>query len=73
MCIYHESVASYEYCPQLKMTPGEDNASYRETLDEVHETRCRAMVHNIDRSTTKHTECVFTTNMLLAANCPRPG
>ena len=39
--------------------------------DEVHETMCRAMVHDIDRWTTKNTECVFTTNMLLATNCPR--
>ena len=39
--------------------------------DEVHETMCRPMVHDIDRSTTEITECVFTTNMLLATNCPR--
>ena len=37
--------------------------------DEVHETMCRAMVHDIDRSTTEITKCVFTTNMLLATNC----
>ena len=39
--------------------------------DEVHETMCRAMVHDIDRSTTEITECTFTANMLLATNCPR--
>ena len=36
--------------------------------DEVHETMWRARVHNIDGSTTKNTECVFPTNMLLAMN-----
>ena len=39
--------------------------------DEVHETMCRARVNNIDGSTTKNTECVFPTNMLLAMNCSR--
>ena len=38
---------------------------------EMHETMCRAMVHDIDRSPTESTECTFTANMLLATNCPR--
>ena len=53
------------------LTPGEDDASYRDTLDKLHETMCRAMVHNIDGLTTRNTECAFTTNILLATNCPR--
>ena len=52
----------------FKTAPWEAGGMQR---DEVHETMCRAMVHDIDRSTTKNTECVFTTNMLLAKNCPR--
>ena len=39
--------------------------------DEIHESMCRAWVHNIDGLTTKNTECVFTTNRLLATNYPR--
>ena len=58
-------------CPRLKLTPGEDDASYRDTLDKIHETMCRAMVHNIDGLTTRNTGCVFTTNRLLAMNYPR--
>ena len=58
-------------CPRLKFTPGEDDASYKDTLDKIHETMCRAMVHNIDGSTTRNTGCVFTTNRLLATNYPR--
>ena len=52
----------------FKTAPWDASGTQR---DEVHETMCRAMVHDIDRSTTEITECVFTTNMLLATNCPR--
>ena len=52
----------------FKMAPWDAGGTPR---DEVHETMCRAMVHDIDRSTTEITECIFTTNMLLATNCPR--
>ena len=69
MCISHEYVAMN--CPRWKLTPGEDDASYRDTLDTIHETMRRAMVHNIDGLTTRNTGCVFTTNRWLAANHPR--
>ena len=39
--------------------------------DKLHEAMCRAMVHNVDRSTTRNTECELTTKMLLDTNCPR--
>ena len=52
----------------LKTTPWDTGGMPR---DEVHEPICRAMVHDIDRSTTEITECIFTTNVLLASNCPR--
>ena len=42
-------------CPRMKLTLGEDDASYRDTLDKLHETMCRAMVHNIDGLTTSNT------------------
>ena len=29
------------------------------------------MLHNVDRSTTRNTECELTTKMLLDTNCPR--
>ena len=38
--------------------------------DELHEVMCRAMVQNIDRLTTRNTECELTTNMLLDTNSP---
>ena len=70
-CVFTTNMLLATNCPRLKLTPGEDDASYRDTVDEVHEMRCRAMVHDIDRSTTKNAECVITTNMLLAKNCPQ--
>ena len=39
--------------------------------DKLHEVMCRAMVHNVDRSTTRNTKCELTTKMLLDTNCPR--
>ena len=39
--------------------------------DKLHEAMCRAMVHNVDRSTTRNTKCEPTTKMLLDTNCPR--
>ena len=39
--------------------------------DKLQEAMCRAMVHNVDRSTTRNMECELTTKMLLDTNCPR--
>ena len=59
--------SGYADFDSFKTAPWDAGGTQR---DKVHETMCRARVHNIDRSTTKNTECVFTTNMLLATNCP---
>ena len=40
-------------------------------MTNYNEVMCRAMVHNVDRSTTRNTECEPTTKMLLDTNCPR--
>ena len=39
--------------------------------DKLHEFVCRAMVHNVDRLTTRNTERELATKMLMDANCPR--
>ena len=39
--------------------------------DKLHEVMCRAMVHNVDRSTTGSTKCEPTTKILVDTNCPR--
>ena len=39
--------------------------------DKLHELMCRAMVHNVDRSTTRNTERELATKMLMDTNCPR--
>ena len=39
--------------------------------DKFHEVMCRAMVHNVDRWTTRKTECELATKMLMDTNCPR--
>ena len=39
--------------------------------DKLHEVMCRAMVHNVDRSTTGNTKCELTTKVLVDTNCPR--
>ena len=70
-CVFPTNMLLAMNCPRWKFTPGEDDASYRDTLDKIHETMRRAMAHNIDGSTTRNTGCVFTTNRLLATNNPR--
>ena len=70
-CVFPTNMLLAMNCPRLRLTPGEDDASYRDTLDKIHETMCRAMVHDIDGSTTRNTGCVFTTNRLLATNYPQ--
>ena len=70
-CVFPTYMLLVMNCPQLKLTPGEDDTSYRDTLDKIHETMCRAIVHKIDGSTTRNTGYVFTTNRLLATNYPR--
>ena len=39
--------------------------------DELHEVMYRAMVHNVDRWTTRDTERELVTKMLMDTNCPR--
>ena len=39
--------------------------------DKLHEVMCRAMVHNVDRWTTRNTERELATKMLMDTNCPR--
>ena len=39
--------------------------------DKFHEVMCRAMVHNVDRWTTRNTERELATKMLKDTNCPR--
>ena len=39
--------------------------------DKLHEVMCRAMVHSVDRSTTRNTKCELTTKVLLDMNFPR--
>ena len=65
MCDEESGDADFD---SFKTAPWDAGGTQR---DEVHETMCRARVHNIDGSTTKNTECVFPTNMLLATNYPR--
>ena len=54
-CVFPTNMLLAMNCPRLKLTPGKDDASYRDTLDKIHETMCRAMVHNIDGLTTRNT------------------
>ena len=70
-CVLPTNMLLAMNCPRWELTPGEDDTSYRDTLDTIHETMRRAMVHNIDGLTTRNTGCVFTTNRLLATNYPR--
>ena len=39
--------------------------------DKLHELMCRAMVHNVDRPTTRNTERELATKILMDTNCPR--
>ena len=39
--------------------------------DKFHEGMCRAMVHNVDRWTTRNTERELATKMLMDTNCTR--
>ena len=39
--------------------------------DTFHEVMCRAMVHNVDRWTTRNTARELATKMLMDTNCPR--
>ena len=43
----------------------------RTQSDKFHEVMCRAMVHNVDRWTTRNTERELATKMLMDTNCPR--
>ena len=61
-CVFPTNMLLAMNCPRWNFTPAEDDASYRDTLDKIHETMRRVMVHNIDGSTTRNTGCVFTTN-----------
>ena len=52
----------------LKTAPWDAGGTKR---DEIHEARCRPMVHNVDRWTTGNTKCELTTKRLIDTNCPR--
>ena len=57
-------------CPRPESTPGEGDASYR-SIDETYEVRCRPMIHNVDRLTTKNTKYELTAESLVDTNCPQ--
>ena len=67
------SMEDHDWCEKFEIRTADDGDadfdSFKTALwdawgpqrDEVHETMCRARVHNIDGSTAKNTECVFST------------
>ena len=57
-------------CPRLESTLGEGDTSNR-SIDETYEVRCRPMIHNVDRLTTRNKKCELTTERLVDTNCPR--
>ena len=52
----------------FKMAPWDAGGTQSDKLQEV---MCRAMVHNVDRWTTRNTERELATKMLMDTNCPR--
>ena len=52
----------------FKTAPWDAGGTQRDKLLEV---MCRTMVHNVDRWTTRNTECELATKMLMNTSCPR--